>query len=322
MNYIINNKLKFEKNKYNPVPNSIQPITTTILTRNKTNMVLQHPPIELNTKFSDIPSSKSIDFKLKNYKINNSLLNQTNLTNPIKQSKDKQIEVNIEENPTPTPVYNDNYYKIDEIIINIYGNSESELNNKILYDFLLELSKNIKIKIYLHTWNIDKSVVEYYFQGLNIVSIIIDKTPPINFERIFSSNKSMFSWKMMWTGMFRSMNEIYKKEDNHTIILNTRFDINYKFNVNDILKLSENKFTKNIFLKDSTDLSGVDNPIIGDKYTLHKLINSFYNNLENVSMFYSSLTVPEASIYYENNRLFGVNYKDMFINIEKYSIEK
>jgi hypothetical protein len=39
-------------------------------------------------------------------------------------------------------------------------------------------------------------------------------------------------------------------------------------------------------------------------------------------MFYSSLTVPEASIYYENNRLFGVNYKDMFINIEKYSIEK
>jgi hypothetical protein len=92
--------------------------------------------------------------------------------------------------------------------------------------------------------------------------------------------------------------------------------------MSDILKLSENKFTKNIFLKDYTDLSGVDNPIIGDKHTLHKLIHSFYNNLDNVSMFYSSLTVPEASIYYENNRLFGVNYKDMFVNIEKYSIEK
>jgi hypothetical protein len=36
-------------------------------------------------------------------------------------------------------------------------------------------------------------------------------------------------------------------------------------------------------------------------------------------MFYSSFKVPEASIYYENNRLFGVNYKDMFENIEKYS---
>jgi len=324
MNYIINNKLKFEKNKYNPVPNSMQPITTTILTRNKTNMVLQHPPIELSTKFSDIPSSKSIDFKLKNYKINNSLnsLNQINQINSIKQSKDKQYEIlqTIQEKNTST--YNDNYYKTDEIIINIYGNSQAELNNKILYDFLLELSKNIKIKIYLHTWNIDKSVVEYYFQGLNIVSIIIDQALPNKLEYIFSSNKSMSSWKMMWTGMFRSMNEIYKKEDNNTIILNTRFDINYKFNINDILKLSENKFTKNIFLKDSTDLSGVDNPIIGDKNTLHKLINSFYNNLENVSMFYSSLTVPEASIYYENNRLFGVNYKDMFVNIEKYSIEK
>jgi hypothetical protein len=329
MNYIINNKLKFEKNKYNPIPNSVQPITTTVLTRNRTNMGLQHPPIEINTKFSDIPSSKSIDFKLKNYKINNSLLNQmnpinrinpinsNNQMNQIKNEKDKQVNIQ-EINST-----NDNYYKTDEIIINIYGNSESRLNNKILYDFLLELSKNIKIKIYIHTWNVDKSAVEYYFQGLNIVSMIIDQ-PQIsnNFEPIFSSNKSMSSWKMMWTGMFRSMNEIYKKEDNNIIILNTRFDINYKFNINDILKLSEDKFTKNIFLKDSTDLSGVDNPIIGDKHTLHRLINSFYNNLENVSMFYSSLTVPEASIYYENNRLFGVNYKDMFVNIEKYSIEK
>ena len=63
----------------------------------------------------------------------------------------------------------------------------------------------------------------------------------------------------------------------------------------------------------------MDNPIIGDKHTLYKLISTFYNNLDNVSMFYSSFTVPEASIYYENNRIFGVNYNDMFENIEKYS---
>ena len=122
MNYIINNKLKFEKNKYNPVPNSMHPITTTILTRNKTTMDLQHPPIELNTKFADIPSSKSIDFKLKNYKINNSLLNQMNTNNPIipknpmnqiPHAKDK--EINIQEKIKITPI--DNYYKTDEIII-------------------------------------------------------------------------------------------------------------------------------------------------------------------------------------------------------------
>ena len=119
--------------------------------------------------------------------------------------------------------------------------------------------------------------------------------------------------------MYRSMNEIYKKEDERTIILNTRFEINYIFYINNLINLRQNKFTKNIFLKDSTDLSGVDNPIIGDKHTLHKLISIFYNNLDNVSMFYSSFTIPEASIYYENNRIFGVNYNNMFENIEKYS---
>jgi hypothetical protein len=101
--------------------------------------------------------------------------------------------------------------------------------------------------------------------------------------------------------------------------VNTRFDINYTFDRNILTNLWQNQFTKNIFLKDSNDLSGVDNPIIGDKITLQKLINTFYNNLDNVSMFYSSFTIPEASIYYENNRIFGVNYNNMFENIEKYS---
>jgi hypothetical protein len=36
-------------------------------------------------------------------------------------------------------------------------------------------------------------------------------------------------------------------------------------------------------------------------------------------MFYSSIKVPEASIFYENNRIFGVNIKNMFENIEKYT---
>jgi hypothetical protein len=36
-------------------------------------------------------------------------------------------------------------------------------------------------------------------------------------------------------------------------------------------------------------------------------------------MFYSSFKVPEASIFYENNRIFGVSIKEMFENIEKYT---
>lgn len=322
MNFILNNKMKFDKNKYNPV-NEKNLITMASLPRNKRNTMHLDIPIEIDKNFSTIPSSKLIDFKLKNYKANS--LNLSNLINPsikpINTLNKQVLNHNMQENRLYNRVYEDNYYKTDEMIINICGNSESELNNKILYDFLLELSKNLKIKIYIYTWNIDKSIVEYYFQGLNVVSIIIDQSTPNNLKTIFSSNKSLSSWKMIWTGMFRSINEIYKTEDNNTIILNTRFDVNYKIDINDILKLSVNKFTKNIFLKDSTDLSGVDNPIIGDKNTLYKLVNSFYNNLQNVTMFYSSLTVPEASIYYENNRLFGVNYRDMFENIEKYSIK-
>jgi hypothetical protein len=192
----------------------------------------------------------------------------------------------------------------------------------MLYEFLLELSKKIKIKIYIHAWNINKNIIDYYFQGLNVVSILIDQTETNengSNEYIFSSKMLLSYWKLIWTSMFRSMNEINKKEDDRTIILNTRFDINYLFDINSLIELRQNKFTKNIFLKDSTDLSGVDNPIIGDKNTLQKLINTFYYNLENVSMFYNSFTIPEASIYYENNRVFGVNYNNMFENIEKYS---
>ena len=305
MNYILNNKLKFEKNRYNKPVISPSPM---ILTRN----INKNPPLPLkldpripiqNQNISYIYSNPNIDFKLKEQGLNTFI---------------QQIQPQYQKKSIPLEKIDLKYYKKDEIIINIYGYFDLNMNNK-LYDFLLELSKSYKIKIYIHTWNIDKSKIDYYFQGLNVVSILIDN-PEIDGtvdENIFSSNISLVEWKLMWTSMYRSMNEIYQREDDKTIILNTRFDINYEFiNFENLL---QNKFTKNVFLKNSDDLSGVDNPIIGDKNTLHKLIHTFYNNLDSIIKFYSSFKVPEASIYYENNRLFGVNYKDMFENIEKYS---
>ena len=325
MNYILNNKLKFEKNRYNK---PVIPPTPVILSR-----TLKTPSLSLPIKI-DLPqysypqtSESLIDFKLNNHSHHlNQIIKQINDT----RSKSEYFQINeiiqsnkiIQENEIIEP-----YYK-NELIINIYGFSDTHLNTIILYEFLLELSKKIKIKIYIHTWNTSKNIIDYYFQGLNVVSVIIDQTTePITYESryetntktIFSSNVSLSYWKLMWTSMYCSMNEIYKKEDDRTIILNMRFDINYIFDINNLTDLRQNKFTKNIFLKDSTDLSGVDNPIIGDKNTLYKLISLFYNNLDNVSMFYSSFKVPEASIYYENNRIFGVNYNEMFENIEKYS---
>jgi hypothetical protein len=335
MNYILNNKIKFEKNKHTPVVNQTHPVT--ILTRSITNtMRLERQRSTINKNFADIPSSISIDFKLKNYQNNSlNLINSLNAgnqlnqpiqyiqkNNSINQVEPRHIDRYREKTNMPQSaesVVIKNYYN-NKFIINIYGMTENNLNNKKLYDFLLEFSKNIEIKIYIHTWNIDKNIINFYFEGLNVVSTIIDTSPEINMsECIFSSTYPSSYWKMMWTSMFRSINEISKNEDNKTIILNTRFDINYYFDYKNLLKLIKNKFTKNIFLKNSLDLSGVDNPIIGDSTTLNKLIHSFYNNSDNISMFYSSFTIPEASIYYENNRIFGVNYKEMFENIEKYS---
>jgi hypothetical protein len=322
MNYILNNKLKFEKNRYNKPVIAHTPI---ILTK-----TLKNPTIPLPIKI-DLPqysysysyfqnSESMIDFKLNNHSTQlNQIIKQINEPRPKTQSLEvepERIQTEIIQSEIE-PYYN-------ELIVNLYGFSEIHLNTIRLYEFLLELSKKFKIKIYIHTWNINRLTIDYYFQGLNVVSVLIDQTDETTDEttdgpNIFSSNTSLSYWKLMWISMYRSMNEIYKKEDDRTIILNARFDINYNFDINSLTSLRQNKFTKNIFLKDSTDLSGVDNPIIGDKHTLHKLISTFYNNLDNVSMFYSSFTIPEASIYYENNRIFGVNYNNMFENIEKYS---
>ena len=312
MNYILNNKLKFEKNRYNK---PVIPPTPIILSR-----TLKTPPLLLPIKidlpqYSYPPPDSLIEFKLNNHSSHlNQIINQINVPRPKIQTY-LQVESDIYE---PNEIIQQ--YYTNELVVNMYGFSHTHLNTQ-LYDFLLELSKKIKIKIYIHTWNTSKNIIDYYFQGLNVVSVLIDQIDKTNDsdETIFSSNVSLSYWKLMWTSMYRSMNEIYKKEDDHTMILNTSFDINYILDINHLINLKQTKFSKNIFLKDSNDLSGVDNPIIGDKHTLHKLIHTFYNNLDNLSMFYSSFTIPEACIYYENNRIFGVNYNNMFENIEKYS---
>jgi len=331
MNYILNNKSKFEKNRYNKPVIPPKPI---ILTKTIKPPI---PPLTLPIKI-DIPhsysyDSTSIDFKLNNHSTHlNTIIKQIQIDpnlkipsqpNYFKIENQNQKILPISSALVSEPIELPKTYYNNELIINLYGFSHIHLNTIALYEFLLSLSKKMKIKIYIHTWNMSKNIIDYYFQGLNVVCVLINQTneiPNINIDEcIFSSKLSLFHWKLMWTSMYHSMIEIYKREDEKTIILNTRFDINYNFDINMLNDLRETKFTKNIFLKDSNDLSGVDNPIIGDKITLQKLINTFYHNLDNVSMFYSSFTIPEASIFYENNRIFGVNYNDMFENIEKYS---
>lgn len=337
MNYILNNKIKFERNAKNITRNPI--ILTKTTSSNKMPLSLNsHIHINQYVNYT-IPS----EFKLNNYqinKINENNLSKLNFNEKPKEfvdekqyrNTDKFVESihieptiiktteppEIESTESPEIETSETTYYSNELIINIHGHPSF---NHSLYDFLLELSKRFKIKIYIHTWNIDRSTIDYYFQGLNLVSVLIDTIPEETeiSEKIFSSNMPLSTWNTMWTSMFHAINQVYRMENDRTLILNTKFNINYDFNI-DFDEIKKNKMTKNIFLKDSTNLSGVDNPIIGDKITLQKLISSFYNNLDKVSMFYSSFKIPEASIYYENNRLFGVNYNIMFENIEKYNL--
>ena len=313
MNHIINNKIKFEKNNY--IPKKQENILTSTQGQNQKpqNTLLLNSIINENVSWN-MPIT--MDFKLKQYQHSNLQL---------ALNKNKLANKNLFKNTLQNRVQNKDvpYYKKDELIINLYG---AAILNKNLYDFLLILSKDIKIKIYIYTWNTSKSALDYYFQGLNVKIFIVsidelDQSQSIDISNnVFSSNLPLSSWNLMWKSMFHSINEIYKRENqDNTIILNTTFNINYDFKINNFKNLINSKFSKNIFLKDSLDLSGVDNPIIGDKYTLYKLINTFYYNMENISMFYNSLKIPEASIFYENNRLFGVNYNNMFENIEMYN---
>jgi len=312
MNYILNNKIKFQQNRYNK---PVLPRTPIML---KNTPFINKIPLKLDTHIDT-----HIDINISNYSLNSNILDFKLKNYQMKEfiSNDKPIK------PISNPIKPIELYYNDELIINIYG--YASINDKTLYNFLLELSFRFKIRIYICTYNLSRSAIEYYFQGLNVISIIdtndlnslysFDSLNLLDSSRnIFSSSVPFSNWKKMWSTMYYSINEIYKKEDDNTIILNTQFNINYTLNI-DFSELRKTPFTKNIFLKDSTDLSGVDNPMIGDKNTLYKLIHTFYNNLDNVSMFYSSFKVPEASIFYENNRIFGVKITEMFENIEKYT---
>jgi hypothetical protein len=319
MNYILKNKLKYEKNRYNKPLSPRIPIVLTHTNISKLPLKMDIPvvniPIDINNlnNLNNSINLNTFDFKLKNYQMKETFTSK----DAIKTTKSINIP-DLSIYTSKNSIINKIPYYSDILIINIYG--FAHITDKTLYEFLLELSTKFTIRIYIYTYDISRDTIDYYFEGLNVVSVIINNSEKYtdSSRNIFCSTIPLSNWKIMWAGLFNSINQIYTNEDDRTIILLTNFNINYTLNI-DFNELKYNKFTKNLFLKNSSDLSGVDNPIIGDKNTLRKLINTFYNNLDNVSMFYSSFKVPEASIFYENNRLFGVEIKDMFENIYKYT---
>jgi hypothetical protein len=199
------------------------------------------------------------------------------------------------------------------------------------------LSEYFTLKIYIHTWNkkanniswreykenneiVTKKLIQNYFKDLKICSIIIDDDQQINLigdtnGNMFSTTMPKIGWKNMWYGLYKSIVDIYENENDKTIILNIRFDIFTNSNkitqtaifkwVNELLQKSKyKKFNKNIFFRETPNLSGVDNQILGDKNTLYKLISHFNNNLDDINKLYLDLHCHEESVYYENLTLY------------------
>jgi len=180
MNYILNNKMKIEKNRYNK---PVLPRTPIVLK----NTPFIKVPLKLDTRLDTYPNISNseystnniIDFKLKNYKMKEFISNEQI---HFQYEKHNQIE------PITKPI--EPYYN-DELIINIYG--YASINDNSLYNFLLDLSSKFKIRIYIYTYNLNLTTIEYYFQGLNVVSIIIDEKINIDSTESIDSSKNIFS---------------------------------------------------------------------------------------------------------------------------------
>jgi hypothetical protein len=232
---------------------------------------------------------------------------------------------------TPNPFYN-----TSQLIINIRGHVRESLRTPQLYLFLKKLSRYFELKIYIHTWNIKannlswqkikqdttvvtKQIIKDYFHDLPVVSIIVEDDKQIELigntsGTMFSTQMSKLGWKNMWCGMYTSMKQLYENENDNVLILNTRFDIfinsckvkeNELFTwlITTIQQIKYRKLNHNYFMYDSFKY-GIDNQIIGDKYTLYKLIHHFHHELDHINQLYYSIKSQEKAVYYENLRIF------------------
>jgi len=250
------------------------------------------------------------------------------------------------------------YYKQNEFIIIIRGHINNSFDNDELYNFLKLVSIQYQLKIYLHTWNIksngiswdrlrkkdntvvnEDSIKEYFRDLFPLIKkmfieddndiILIGKTYGV----ICSGTLPKIGWKNMWYGIHKITQEVFNNENEKIIILNTRFDtftnsnpINSEYLFNEISsKFKYTKFKKNYLIEipqklDNKKLHGIDNNVIGDKNTLIKISKHFHEKLDEIEKNYWNIITQEVIVFYENNRIFGSHFSEMFKYIERHVI--
>jgi hypothetical protein len=241
---------------------------------------------------------------------------------------------------------------MSNIILFLRGHVRNSFKDEWLYNFVNQLSILYNVKVYIHTWDIYANNVSWrnitqnsnavtrsdilnYFSGIKCTlgDIVIDSDKDIELVgdlsgNIFSTLLPKIAWKRMWYGIYKVIDKIKKYENNDTLIINTRFDLFNNSNpVKDFYELFDfvekniNKpICKNMFLRDSKNLVGIDNFYIGNSETMYFIANNFHNNMDNISKQYGKIFFQEATVYYENNRLFIKDDPDKnnYNDIEKY----
>ena len=222
------------------------------------------------------------------------------------------------------------------MILIIRGHIRESFKTKKLYDLIKNIHNACpELKIYIHTWNVianniswrkinsngqnvNKEIIYNYFDDLQqlINHIIIDDDSNIkligNLEgKINKSLMPILGWKNYWYGKYRIIDYLFNNNiDEKETVVNLRFDIldnsnsvNEKLIIEFIKTNSDSEFARNKFIADS-EKEGIDNIYIGNVKTMHKLINEFFNNLDDILLNNNSVKHPEKLVYRINSELF------------------
>jgi hypothetical protein len=224
------------------------------------------------------------------------------------------------------------------MILVIRGHIRNSFQTKELYNFIETLYDMFPdVKIFIHTWNIfanniswrnipvnrqtvNEDIIYNYFGELKplINHIIIDDDTKIQLNgrldgRINGGPMPIIGWKNYWYGKYKIIDYIYNHNNyNEEIIVNIRFDIFSNSNnfdkgmiLNWIKDNSKMQFKKNIFLFDY-ECTGIDNIYIGNINTMHKLINKFFYELDDILIKNNNTGNQEKLVYRINATLFDV----------------
>jgi len=228
--------------------------------------------------------------------------------------------------------FNKNIKIKNNLIIIIRGHIRDSFDNNNLYKYILNLSINYKLYIFIHTWNIKSNNISWrsieenhekiteeiiinYFKNINLEKIFIDNDNYISLiGNIDGNNKTTLmpikGWKNMWFGIYKIneyvLNNLIKYNlDVNTYCLNIRFDyftnstIN-QYNINDLNYLynftsNDIQFIKNLASKNIP--YGIDNIYFGKFYKIFYTAKIFNFNLDDIIKYYDYIHAQEYLVY-------------------------